>query len=398
MLANLERLTRRMDALGVDAVVATTHENIRYLSEVPSIARDLFPYTGQSYAVVTRDRPESPWLVSSRCDVDQLLDALPRLGGVVGYGTFFREAPDAATGSAELALRRITIDRPAPGTALDALLVVLGELGLRSARVAVDEDGVPDGFLARLRERAPGVVVSPGADLLRWTRKVKTPAELDRLAAVVAATEDGIRAVAAAIKPGATERMLVREYESAVLAAGAMPRFGFVKAGRAGVAGQATPTDEPVRPGDTVWMDVGAVRDGYWSDIARVFVLGEPSARLARYHAALVAGADWVVRNAGPDTSGDELFAGAMDVVRQSGVPHYRRQHVGHGIGLELYDPVLLTPGNDDVVELGTVVNVETPYYEFGLGALQVEDPFVVEASGNRLLTTVERALQVVQD
>lgn len=396
MLANLNRLVRRMDQLGVDAVVATTAENVRYLSDVPSIALDLFPHTGQFYAVVTRDRPDSPWLVSSRCDVDQLLDVLPRLGGVIGYGTFYRAEPEAAAGPAEQALRRITVDGPAPATALDALLLVVGELGLRAARVAVDEDGVPDGFLSRLRERAPGLAVRPAADLLRWTRKVKTPAELDRLAAVVADTEQGIRAVAAAIRPGATERTLTREFQSAVLAAGARPRFGFVKIGRAGVAGQSTPTDEPVRPGDAVWMDVGAVRDGYWSDIARVFVLGEPSARLAKYHAALVAGADWVLRYARPGTSGGELFAGAVDVVRQTGLPHYRRQHVGHGIGLELYDPVLLTPDNPDVVELGTVVNVETPYYEFGLGALQVEDPFVVEPAGNRLLTTVERALQVV--
>jgi Xaa-Pro aminopeptidase len=403
MPANLPRLIRRMDELSLDAIVATTDENVRYLSDVPSIALDLFPHSGQFYAVVTRDRPDRPHLVSSRCDVDQLLDGLPRFGGVVGYGTFFREPPDpllpadlAALTEAEDALRRIAVDGPAPATPLEALLLVLRDLGLAGGRIAVDENGVPDGFAAALRERAPGLAVQAGAAILQWTRKVKTQAELARLAAVVADTEDGIRAVAAAVKPGATERGLVREFESALLAAGTRPRFSFIKFGRAGVAGQARPTDEPLSRGDSVWMDVGGVRDGYWSDIARVFALGEPSDRLVRCHAASVAGEEWVLRNARPGSTGGELFAGGVEAVRAAGIPHYRRQHVGHGIGLELYDPVLLTPGNDDVLEEGTIVNVETPYYEFGLGAVQVEDPFVVGAAGNRLLTTLDRNLRVI--
>jgi Xaa-Pro dipeptidase len=42
------------------------------------------------------------------------------------------------------------------------------------------------------------------------------------------------------------------------------------------------------------------------------------------------------------------------------------------------------------------VINIETPYYEFGLGAIHVEDPFVVRVGGNELLTKLSRELLAV--
>jgi Xaa-Pro aminopeptidase len=69
---------------------------------------------------------------------------------------------------------------------------------------------------------------------------------------------------------------------------------------------------------------------------------------------------------------------------------------VGHGIGIEVYDPPLLAPTSDDVLEEGMVVNVETPYYELGFGGVQVEDTVVVTADGYRLLTQCDRGLFVL--
>lgn len=152
----------------------------------------------------------------------------------------------------------------------------------------------------------------------------------------------------------------------------------------------------PLQSGEAIWFDVGGVVRGYWYDIARVFCVGEPSTKLASYYAAMLAGEQRAIAAARPGMTGGELFDLTVEAVRESGVPHYQRHHVGHGIGVEVYDDVLITPHNDDIIEEGTVVNIETPYYEFGFGAVHVEDPFVVSASGNRLLTTMPRTLGVV--
>ncbi|MGW3352681.1 M24 family metallopeptidase [Nonomuraea rubra] len=396
MLVNLDRLARRMDELDADGLVATTSENIYYLTGIASVALEMFPRGSRCFAVLSRAELHLPHFISSRCEVDQFLDAAAPLGGVVAYGPFFREVPpEACLSSEEERLRRIAVDDTSASTAIEALAATLRTLGLARARVAVDEAGLDHNFLAELQETLAGISLLPGADLLRWVRKVKTPEEVRRIAAAAAVGEEGILAAVASIRAGVTERDLVREFERAVAGAGGRPRFTLIKFGRAAVAGQTRPAGVPLRRGETVWFDVGGVVDGYWFDLARTASLGPPSERAARYYEAMRAGEEHALAMARPGMTGQELFHRTVETVRAAGVPHYRRNHVGHGIGVEVYDRVLIAPLNDDRIEEGTVVNIETPYYEFGLGAVHVEDPMVVRNEGNELLTTLPRDLLI---
>jgi len=397
VFANLDRLGQRMDELRLDALVAATAENVYYLTGIPSVGLEIWPHSAQCYAVVTRDRLGHPHYIANRCDLDQMLDAVPPLDGALGYGPFFREVPPGVElTDREERLCRAMFDRPNPATALDALAETLRRAGVSTGRVAVDEEGVPHGFFDALRDALPSAAVLTGAEVLRHARKVKTPEELRRVAAAAAVAEKGIAAAIAIARPGATERQLVREFEREVAARGGRPKFTLIKFGRSAVSGQAQPRDIALAPGDSIWFDVGCIVDGYWSDIARNYCLGAPSPKVAKYYAAMLAGEERGFREARPGMTGKELFDITVEGVREAGVPHYRRHHVGHGIGVEIYDPVLITPTNDDVIEEGTVVNIETPYYEFGFGAVHVEDPFVVRAAGNELLTTADRGLTII--
>jgi Xaa-Pro aminopeptidase len=69
---------------------------------------------------------------------------------------------------------------------------------------------------------------------------------------------------------------------------------------------------------------------------------------------------------------------------------------VGHGIGIECYDPPFLNPTSGHILEEGMVVNVETPYYELGFGGVQVEDTLVVTKNGYQLFTKADRNLFVL--
>ena len=395
MLANLARLKQRMDEVGADALVATTRENVCYLTGIESVALEMFPHTGQCYAVVVRECLDRPYFICSRCEIDQFLDAVPTLADAIPYGTFYRELRNGTRLSEpEERLERVTGQAADAATALDALVHLLRRLGSRS--VLVDEDGVPYGFLEALAERLGSLHVTPGAELLRWVRQVKTPAEIERIAAAAEVTEQGIVAAAAIAEPGVTELELTREFERTIAGLGARPKFTLIKIGRRAVAGQTRPGHEPLRRGETIWFDVGCVYQGYWADLARVFSLGEPASRVKDVYDAMLAGEERALAETRVGMTGRDVFELTVEAVREAGVEHYRRHHVGHGIGVEVYDRVHLTPTNDDVLEENTVVNIETPYYEFGLGALHVEDPFVVRERGNDLLTRLGRELHVL--
>ena len=94
--------------------------------------------------------------------------------------------------------------------------------------------------------------------------------------------------------------------------------------------------------------------------------------------------------------TGDQVFNLTMSAVHKAGFPEYRRHHVGHGIGLEPYERPILTPGNADIIEPGMVLSIETPYYEFGLGALHVEDPILVRETANERLTISSGEMGVI--
>ncbi|MFI6942089.1 M24 family metallopeptidase [Streptomyces sp. NPDC050418] len=392
-----QRLARHLDEAGLDVLVATSVENVRYLTGISSVGGQNHPYSSRALAVVTRDRTGAPYFASSSGDVDQFLDATTALSGVVAYGTFHRVLPeDLELTEREERFRQIAVDVPAAPDALSALIRILSGAGLTRARIGVDENAAPPGFLARLAEALPAAEVRPAAAVFQQVRKVKTEAELRRIAESAAIAETGIKAALGIAAEGVTERDMTREFETAVARAGGRPRFTLIKFGRGGVLGQTRPTDTPLRRGDSIWFDVGCTHEGYWSDIARTAVLGEPSPRLVALYGAMLAGEQTALETAKPGMTGGELFGRTVEAVRDAGVPHYRRHHVGHGIGVEIYEPVLITPGNQDVIEEGTVVNSETPYYEFGLGGVHVEDPFVVTSDGNRLLTTLDRSLIVI--
>lgn len=397
MYANIERLGARMDELGLAAIIATTKENVHYLTGIASVALDMFPHTGQCYAVLTRDQLTKPHFICTRCEVDQFLDAQVDLGGAMAYGSFFRELPEGVRLSdREDRLYQVAVAGHAAETALQALTWTLSQLGADVGRIAVDEDGVPRDFFDLARESLPRAELTYGAETLRWTRKVKTQAEVELIAAAARVAEQGILAAIGIVEPGVTEVDLVREFERTLASAGARPSFTLIKFGRDAVAGQTRPSRVPLRRGDHIWFDVGGIHNGYWFDIARVASFGEPSPRLRAAYAAVLAGEEAGIAQARPGMTGKELFHLTVAAVQDAGLPHYRRHHVGHGIGVEVYDRVLITPANDDDLDEGCIVNIETPYYEFGFGAVHVEDPFVVRRGGNELLTTLNRQLLVL--
>ncbi|CDO06254.1 aminopeptidase P family protein [Mycolicibacterium cosmeticum] len=387
-----------MCAHDIDAVVATSAENVRYLTGIDSVALEMFPHTGHCFAVVARSAPESPFFISSRCEADQFLDAAWPLRGAGAYGPFTRVVPDdVSLTPEEAALKAVTVDDMSAVTPLEALTSALKMLHVDDSRVGIDETGVPHHFMEALAEdRARGSVLD-ASRIFRAARKVKTLAEQAAIAAAAAVAQQGIAAAVGIATVGVTEADLVREFHRTVAGLGARPKFTLIKIGRAAVAGQTRPSTVALESGDAIWFDVGGIVNGYWYDIARVFSVGEPSAKLVTYYQAMLVGEQAAIDAATSGMRGRDLFALTVEAVRDSGVGHYQRHHVGHGIGVEVYDDVLITPTNDDVLEEGTVVNIETPYYEFGFGAVHVEDPFVVNPGGNRLLTSMPRELGIVQ-
>jgi Xaa-Pro dipeptidase len=145
-----------------------------------------------------------------------------------------------------------------------------------------------------------------------------------------------------------------------------------------------------------VRFDLGCLWGPYRSDISRTAVLGTPSDKQARYYAAILAGERAAIAAMKPGVPVSQLFDIAVRVTRENGMPHYQRHHVGHGIGLEPYDPPTINATTNTALEAGMVFCVETPYYEHCWGGVQVEDAVEVTPTGARSLTRSSQDLAVI--
>jgi Xaa-Pro aminopeptidase len=90
-----------------------------------------------------------------------------------------------------------------------------------------------------------------------------------------------------------------------------------------------------------------------------------------------------------------EIYRVICDVARRHGLDGYSRPSLGHGIGLEVYDPPVIRANEDVRLQPGMVLNVEAPFYELGFGGVQVEDTLLVTDSGFEYLAQYPHELFV---
>jgi len=383
------RLTKVLDAEGLDALVASTTENLQYVTGFRSIAHALFRGL-ELYGVFTRQGVGLviPFIDATGVTADGI--AVDRLAC---YGTFFFNYADPP-GAVGARVREIT-SSPAASPA-DALARVLGDLGALAKRIGVDEAGVFPATWQRLTERLAGTAIVPAYAHFRTARMVKSPEEVRRLERAALIAEDGVAAVLGMLKAGVTEREAALVFEQEVLRRGAQPFFTVVTMGERAALADVYASDRALAPGDLIRFDLGCVYQGYRSDISRTAVLGAPSDKQRRYYDAIRDGERAAIAAMAPGVPVSRIFEIGVRVTREHGLPHYERHHVGHGIGLEPYDPPTINATTDARLEPGMVFCVETPYYEHGWGGVQVEDAVEITPTGVRSLTRSSQELQIL--
>jgi len=393
---NTQRAIQVMAERGWEALVATSYENVYYLSGFQSFGQPLLRGT-QVYAAARRDALHTPVVVAPAGEMDMAAQFPPR-GTLIPYGAFHIVPPDGAAGSHEdAALVRWGIQESPRPSALDGLLEALRRLGLRDGVIGVDERGILPALWQQLQERLPpGMRAVPAYDAFRIIRAVKTDVEVQLLHRCTQTVEQAMMQALQTAGDGLTEREMAEEFERSLVSRGARPLFSVIAFGPHSAYPNAVPGERRLRRGDLIRFDIGCLYRGYCSDIARTAVFGEPTARQRRYYQAILDGEDAALAALRAGVTAAAVFEAAVDRTRQAGIPHYRRHHVGHGIGLEVYDLPLLAPATEMRLEEGMVLEVETPYYEVGFGGLQVEDTVVVTATGHRMLTASDRSLRVV--
>lgn len=380
-----ERLTEVLERAGLAALVATTPENVFYVTGFRSLTTAVF-HTA-NFAVFT---PGGTALVVPAVDVAPIVADGVNVDHVQAFGGFLSQFSESL-GDRERRVREIC-DRRSPSPA-DAVAAALEALGVREGPIGLDESALTHPAWERLVGRLRDHRVVPAAEHFLAARRIKSPYEIECLERALHVAEEAVNAVIQMLKPGVTEREALVVYEAEVGRRGGQPQPGSVAMGERTAIAAPLPTDRALRRGDLVRFDVGAVFKGYCASLARTAVMGEPSARQQAAWDAVQAGLEAAVDGIRPGVPAERVHQLAVDGVCAAGFPDFRRYHVGHAIGLQPYERPKLAAGITTPLELGEILRVEVPYLEVGWAGLAARDTVLVTRAGARTMNRSMRGL-----
>ena len=245
------------------------------------------------------------------------------------------------------------------------------------------------GALAARRSELAGDV-APDRTIIERRRRVKDAAEIERIEAAAACADAALAEVEPMLAEEPTELEVRAELEYRMVRHGADDR-SYPTIVATGPDHGARPHHGAVRrrivEGDTVIIDVGALVDGYHSDMTRSWVVGDASPEQRATYQLVATAQRAGLEAVGPGASSRAVDAACRDLFEQAGCLDDYVHGTGHGVGLDIHEPPFHNQSSDLTLEPGMVVTVEPGLYRGGFGGFRIEDLVLVTASGHRVLT-----------
>ncbi len=262
--------------------------------------------------------------------------------------------------------------------------------------VGIDEMGITPQCMDQLTDALPNVKFVRCFSTFERVRAIKTPGEIELLKRAARVTEGAIDAALSIAKEGVTEREMLRKFNAYLAENDTSPVVGCIGFGNRSAMINVQPSDRKLKKGDLIRFDVGGRYRHYRSDMSRGAALGDPGEKIKKYYSAVEKGVLRAYDIIKPGVKVSDLFKEIVATVQREGIPHFARSHVGHGIGVDGYDPPNIAESSNDVLEEDMVICVETPYYELGFAGLQVEDMVRVTRDGAESLMSLPTSLRIL--
>lgn len=154
-------------------------------------------------------------------------------------------------------------------------------------------------------------------------------------------------------------------------------------------------SDKLIREGDLVFIDIGAQWSGYFADIGRTVICGQPHPVQRLVYTAVY---DALAAAAGAMRAGNtnrDVARAAHDAAAQHGLQNrFLSLFIGHGVGMGANEPPYIDerlPGAEEtVLEAGMTFAIEPLLWIPGIrggGGVRLEDTIVVTPDGGLPLT-----------
>ncbi len=229
-------------------------------------------------------------------------------------------------------------------------------------------------------------------------RMLKSDAEISAIRRSVELNSNAFEQAVKRVRTGMRESDLAAELDYRMRLQGAEgPAFETIVAGGARTAlPHARPTRAALRRGQLVIVDMGAILDGYVSDMTRMLFLGKPDARVTRAYGAVLEAQLAAVDAVRPGVKAESVDRAARRVLERHGLSRAFVHSTGHGLGLEIHEPPRVGKNDKTLLEKGMTITIEPGVYIEGFGGIRIEDTVAVTERGCEVLTPTSKELRMV--
>jgi len=405
MMSQIDRARTQslLKADGLDALALFQPENFRYATGAVAGVATMWGRAGSAIALVPADENAKLAAVIS----DHAYAGAAHLSDTIDFRTHriwidmvsvenaksIEDINAAYQRENNIGPRAETFDQESAFRLLDELLA---ERGLSRARIGVDLDFMPAADFASLKKALPLVDWQDASLLVKRLRLIKNAREIEYLRDAARYAESGLENMLIKARRGSSIGVLSASWlEGTTQAAsangqGLSGHWAYISAGP-----DLQDIKAELKDGDLVKADVGTLINDYSSDGARTYVCGTPDPLAVEIYKALqesFAVGEALLR---PGTRFCDIHAAMLGTMRKRGFSEYYRGHFGHSVGaaVGIEEWPFISASNEMLIEPNMVLALETPFYANGLGALMIEEQFLITENGAESMNKLSREL-----
>jgi len=243
---------------------------------------------------------------------------------------------------------------------------------------------------------SPNIQLIPCTGLVERLRQIKEPEEHAVIRKAVDITDMAFTHLLETIRPGVLEKEVSWELESFFRRSGADGcSFDIIVAsGPNSALPHARPGNRPIKAGEPIVIDMGAMLDGYCSDFTRTICLDSTDETLEKIYNITLKAQKYAIDNIKAGMSGSEADLLARKIIESDGYGDAFGHGLGHGIGLEIHELPSLSKLSTDILTDGMVFTVEPGIYLPDKGGVRIEDTVCLENGKIQVLTQSEKKLR----
>ena len=327
-----------------------------------------------------------------------------------GRPLFLVKRPNGLSGDRVLYIHKL---EDIPGLLRDAGIAEPKTLLLESDELSHSE-------WARCAAAFPSARCASASALLRQARAVKTPYELAVMKMTGSRQASVFEQFAGAFEPGMTDqewnteifRLMLKAGSLGILRVSGQSMEGFIGSILVGPNGggmspydyalggagwsPALPVGQSgakMEPGMSALVDVPGNFYGYLTDCTRTYSVGPLAQRAYEAHKLSIDIEQALASDGVPGASCEALYLKALAMAERAGFADcfmglgQKARFVGHGTGLVINEWPVLGVRSKHVLEAGMTVALEPKFVIDGVGAVGVEDTFIVTDKGMQNIT-----------